>query len=304
MELRHLRYFVAVAEELHFGRAAIRLHMAQPPLSQQIRQLEEEIGVTLLDRTKRRVELTPAGRAFLEEARRTLGQAERAVRTAQRASRGETGHLAIGFVPTADLDVLPRVLALWRTRFPDVEVELYALSPGQQVEALREGRIQVGLLRPPIDDAGLTVEPIHREPLVAALPERHPLARRARIRLGDLHADAMILFPRDSSPSRYDMLVGVCRYAGFAPRVVHGEYTLPTNLALIAAGLGVTLLPASIRNLQRTGVVYRPLMPPVPELEMAVAYGREERSPVLPAFLDVLRAATARSRRAGVPSGA
>src|SRR5215470_3343253 len=157
MELRHLRYFVAVAEELHFGRAAIRLHMAQPPLSQQIRQLEQEIGVTLLNRTKRRVELTPAGRAFLEEARRTLAQAERSVRTAQRASRGETGFLAIGFVPTADLDVLPRVLRAWRRRCPDVEVELSALSPAQQVEALREGRIQVGILRPPIDDAGLTV---------------------------------------------------------------------------------------------------------------------------------------------------
>ena len=298
MELRHLRYFVAVAEELHFGRAAIRLHMAQPPLSQRVyRQLEQEIGVTLLDRTKRRVDLTAAGRAFLKEARRTLAQAERSVRTAQRASRGETGLLSIGFVPTADLDLLPRVLRAWRARCPDVEVELSALSPAQQVEALREGRIQVGILRPPVDDAGLVVESIRSESLVVAMPERHPLARRARVRLADLHGDAMILFPRDSSPSRYDMLVDVCRYAGFAPRTLHGEYAVPTNLGLIAAGLGVTLLPASIRNLQRAGVVYRALMPPVPQLEMAVAYGRDERSPVLPTFLSVLRQVTVRTRR-------
>jgi DNA-binding transcriptional LysR family regulator len=298
MELRHLRYFVAVAEELHFGRAAIRLHMAQPPLSQQIRQLEQEIGVTLLNRTKRRVDLTPAGRAFLDEARRTLAQAERAVRTAQRANRGETGLLSIGFVPTADLDVLPRILSVWRSRHPDVEVELSALSPAQQVEALREGRIHVGILRPPVDDTGLVVEPMRSEPLVVAMPERHPLARRRRIRLADLHTDAMILFPRDSSPNRYDMLVDVCRGAGFAPRILHGEYAVPTNLGLIAAGLGVTLLPASIRNLRRAGVVYRSLTPPVPQLEMAVAYGREERSPVLPAFLSTLREVTRRSRRA------
>src|SRR5262245_3142407 len=127
MELRHLRYFVAVAEELHFGRAALRLRMAQPPLSQQIRQLEEELGVMLLSRTKRRVELTPPGQTFLVDARRTLAQAERAVRTAERAARGELGHLAVGFVPSADLDLLPAVLRLWATRFPDAEVELHAL---------------------------------------------------------------------------------------------------------------------------------------------------------------------------------
>lgn len=292
MELRHLRYFVAVAEELHFSRAALRLHIAQPPLSQQIRQLEAELGVTLLNRTKRHVELTVPGQAFLTEARRALAQAERAVRTAQRASRGEIGHLAIGFVPSADLDILPRTLRVWGARFPQVELELLALLPAQQVTALRERRIQVGILRLPIDEAELTIEPIQREPLVAALSERHPLARRARVRVADLRADPMILFPRRAAPDYYDALVGVCRRAGFTPRVSHETPSIQTNLALVAAGFGVTLLPAAIRNLQRAGVVYRPLTPPIPHVEMAAAYRRGDEGPALSAFLEVLRQTT------------
>src|SRR5689334_5740766 len=152
MELRHLRYFLAVAEELHFGRAATRLGIAQPPLSQQIRQLEQELGATLLNRTKRRVELTPAGRAFLEHTRQILAETERAKRVARRAGRGEIGRLAIGFVSSADLDVLPRVLRAWRERFPDVEVELHALLTAAQVDALGRGRLDVGFIRLPADE--------------------------------------------------------------------------------------------------------------------------------------------------------
>jgi DNA-binding transcriptional LysR family regulator len=296
MELRHLRYFVAVAEELHFSRAAGRLHMAQPPLSQQIRRLEQELGVALFNRTKRRVELTPAGRAFLEEARRVLEQAERAARTAQRAGRGEVGRLAIGLVPSADLDILPRVLRAWGARFPHVEIELHALLPAAQVEALLEGRIQVGFVRLPIEENGLVVESIQREPLLAALPERHRLARRTRVRLADLAGDTMLLFPRHIAPGYHDVFIGACRRAGFTPRVLHPG-SMQTNLALVSAGLGVSLLPASIRNLRRAGVVYRPLAPPVPQVEMAVAYRRGERSAVLPAFLQVLYEVVRRGRR-------
>jgi DNA-binding transcriptional LysR family regulator len=292
MELRHLRYFVVVAEELHFGRAAVRLRIAQPPLSQQIRSLERELGVALLIRTTRRVALTAAGTAFLEQARRVLEQADRAVRTAQRASRGEIGHLAIGFVPSADLDILPRALRLWRTRVPDADVELHALLPGQQVEALRHGHIQLGILRLPIDDLSLALESIQREPLVAALPARHPLARRARVRIADLNADAMIVFPRHTAPGHYDLLLSTCRNAGFTPRILHETESLQTNVGLIAAGLGVSLLPASIRNLRRIGVVYRPLTPPVPYTEMAVAYIRENMSEIGQAFLEILRQGT------------
>src|SRR5512132_1230001 len=164
MELRHLRYFLAVAEELHFGRAAARVRIAQPPLSQQIRQLEQELGITLFNRTKRRVELTPAGRAFLEHARQILAETERAKRVAQRAGRGEIGRLAIGFVASADLDLLPRVLRVWRARFPDVDVELHALLTAAQAEALRHGRVDVGFVRLPMDETGLVVDAITREP--------------------------------------------------------------------------------------------------------------------------------------------
>ena len=289
MELRHLRYFVAVAEELHFGRAAARVRIAQPPLSQQIKQLEQELAVTLFTRTKRRVELTAAGRAFLAEVRRVLAQTEHAVETAQRADRGEIGPLAIGFVPSADLDVLPRALRTWTARFPDVELALHPLSPGGPMDAVRDGRVHVNFVRLPVEgEDGLVVESIQREPLVAALPRAHRLAGLARVKLADLADDTMILFPRDVAPRYYDVYVGACRRAGFTPRVLHPG-SMQTNLGLVSAGLGVALMPASIRNLRRRGVVYRPLAPPVPWVEMAVAYRSDERSSVVRAFLDVVR---------------
>jgi len=297
MELRHLRYFVAVAEELHFGRAAARVGIAQPPLSQQVRQLEQELGVTLFDRTRRRVELTPAGRAFLEESQRVLAQAEHAAHTARRAGRGEIGRLAVGFVPSADLDVLPRVLRAWRARYPHVEVELQVLLPAAQIEALRSGKLQVGFVRLPVDESELMVESIQREPLLAVLPAKHRLARTARIRLSDLAQDTLLLFPRHIAPGYYDVYLAACRRAGFTPRVLHPG-NMQTNLALVSAGLGVTLMPESIRNLRRSGVAYRPLAAPVPHVEMAVAYRRDDRSVVLPAFLDVVRHVIPRARAA------
>jgi DNA-binding transcriptional LysR family regulator len=294
VELRHLRYFVAVAEELHFGRAAVRLQMAQPPLSQQIQALERELGVALLHRTTRRVSLTGAGTAFLMQARRVLEQTERAVRTAQRTGNGEIGHLAIGFVPSADLDILPRALRLFRARFPGAEVELHSLLPGQQIEALREGQIHLGILRLPIDDRGLVLKSIQREPMVAALPAKHPLARCARIRMADFKDEAMIVFPRRTAPGHYDWLLGTCYRLGFTPRVLHETESLQTNIGLIAGGFGVSLLPASIRNLRRAGVVYRNLVPPVPQVEMAAAYLRENPSDMGQAFLEILRQSSGR----------
>ncbi len=294
MELRHLRYFVAVAEDLHFSRAAARLHIAQPALSQQIRRLEQEIGVSLFNRTKRRVELTAAGRAFLDQAQRVLVQTDRAVRTAQRAGHGEIGQLAIGFVPSADLDVLPRVLRLWRARFPDVEIDLYTMLPAAQIEALRDGRIHVGFVRLPVDESGLVVKSIRREPLLAVLPRRHRLARAARVRVADLAGETLIIFARHVAPGYYDVFMSACGRAGFTPRVFHAG-SMQTNLALVSAGLGVTMLPASIRSLRRDGVVYRDLAPPVPYVEMAIAYRRDERSTVLPAFLEVVREVRAAS---------
>lgn len=299
MELRHLRYFVAVAEELHFSRAAARLHIAQPPLSQQIRHLEQELGIALFSRTRRRVELTAAGRAFLDEARTVLDRAERAARIARRAGGGEIGHLSIGFVPSADLELLPRVLRVWQQRFPDVELELQMLFAGAQIDALAAGRIHVGLVRLPLaPQRGIVVERVQAEPLVAALPQRHRLARRRTVRLAELAGDTLLLFPRHVAPGYYDVLVGAFADVGHTPRVFHPG-ALTTNLALVSAGLGITLLPASIRNLRRAGVIYRPLAPPAPDVELAVVHRQGERSPMVPAFVDLVRAAAqgVRSRR-------
>lgn len=296
MELRHLRYFVAVAEELHFGRAATRLHIAQPPLSRQIRQLEEELGVTLLDRSKRRVELTPAGRTFFVEARRVLTQSERAVRAAQRTSRGDLGPLSLGFVPAADLDLLPRALRLCRTRYPSFEVELHPMTRCQQADALRSGRIQMGLVLLPFDDGSSAVEPLVREPLVAVLPDGHRLARRDRVRMTDLRDETIVSFPR-APRGRDHMTESACRQAGFEPRLAYATDRIETNLSLVAAGIGVSLLPASIRNLKRVGVVYRPLLPPAPHVELAVTYPSDAASPSVTTFLQVLRDVTARTAK-------
>ena len=183
MELRHLRYFVAVAEELHFGRAAIQLSIVQPSLSQQIRQLENELGFPLLYRTKRSVELTDAGKVFLVEAKRVLAQVQEAKRTAQRAYRGEVGRLVVGYISSSTYDLLPMMLRDYRERFPDVEVALRELTTQEQIRALEEDYIQVGLLRLPISAPLIQVEVVRREPIVCVLPEKHPLAARTHCRL-------------------------------------------------------------------------------------------------------------------------
>src|ERR671933_1358870 len=223
MELRHLRYFVAVAEELHFGRAAARLHIAQPPLSRQIRDLELDVGAPLFARVPRGVALTAAGLAFLPEARLTLAQAERARRTAQRAAGGEIGRLRVGFVEAAIYSgVLPEVLGFFRMHLPDIGVSLFEMDPRQQAEAFRDGRIDVGILHnaPPDAERWLRVEPVYSEPLVAALPHGHRLAGRARPSLADFAGEPFVLFPRHVGPELFDGIIASCKSAGFSPHVV------------------------------------------------------------------------------------
>ncbi|MBV9229224.1 MAG: LysR family transcriptional regulator, partial [Chloroflexi bacterium] len=193
MELRHLHYFIAVAEELHFGKAAERLQMAQPPLSQQIRQLEDELGVQLFYRTKRHVQLTEAGHVFLQEARQTLIQAEQAIVAARRAGRGELGRLAIGFVGSATSDILPTLIRGFQERYPEVELLLRELTTAQQVRALQDGRIHVGILRPPVHDDTLRIETLFKEPLIVALPERHPLSSQVQLPIEALAREHFIL---------------------------------------------------------------------------------------------------------------
>jgi DNA-binding transcriptional LysR family regulator len=289
MELRHLRYFLAVAEELHFGRAAARLHIAQPPLSQQIRQLERELGYDLFLRTQRRVRLTEAGAAFQEEARALLERLEHAKAAAGRIARGEAGALGVGFVASATYALLPRLYRRFRERHPDVALALEEMSTAEQVDALRAGRIQLGLARPPVGDDTLAAEPLADEPLVAALPARHPLAARRSLPLRALAHEAFVLFPRHPRPGWIDVVQGVCRAAGFRPAVAQEVLELSTAVTLVAAGVGVTLVPASAQALRLDGVAYRPLREPSPSTRLVALRRPDERKAVVDRFLDVAR---------------
>ncbi|MDQ3698542.1 MAG: LysR family transcriptional regulator [Gemmatimonadota bacterium] len=306
MELRHLRYFVAVAEELHFGRAAERLHIAQPPLSRQIRDLEREVGTPLFERVPRGVELTPAGRAFLPEARLTLAQAERAQRTAQRAARGEIGRLRVGFVEAAIYSgVLPDVLGFFRMHLPNIGLSLFEMDSLQQAEGFREGRIDLGVLHspPPDADRWLQVEPVYTDPLVAAIPHTHRLAGRKRVAIGDLAAEAFVLFSRHVAPGPYDDIIARCRSAGFSPRVVQEAAGWHTLAGLVGAGVGVTFVPQSLMSFQRPEVIYRPVRNLGVDMGMSAVWKRGEKSPVRERFVTALRAVARARLRAGAGVG-
>ncbi len=297
MELRQLRYFVAVAEELHFGRAAVRLHMAQPPLSRQIRQLEEEIGLRLLERTKRHVELTAAGRVLLEEGRRLLAGAQEAVEDARRAARGESGRLSVGFVGSATYDVLPEVLRVFHRKYPKVELVLHEWSSMAQQRAVVEGRLHVGFVRPAVADAALVARVVQREPIIVALPEGHALADKGTLGLGALSRDGFIVYPREPRPSFADQVIQWCGKAGFTPRVVQETQELQTALSLVAAGIGVALAPASVRKVKREKVVFRELAAPAPVTELTAVSRRGDASPVLKVFLEVLEQVGGKEKR-------
>lgn len=292
MELRHLRYFVAVAEELHFGRAAQRLLIAQQPLSRQIRDLEAEIGVNLFHRTKRTIRLTEAGQVFLPEARKTLQQAEHAILLAQQTGRGEIGKFVVGFTGPALNTVLPKIVRRFKEKHPNIELGLERLQTNEQVEALRSQQIQAGLLHPPINDDSLRLEVIHREGLVAVLPDSHRLAQSERISISELAHESFIFYPRHVGPVLYDRILGLCQQAGFSPRIVQEVVPQQTILGLVAAEIGVSLLHASAESVAPAGVVLRPLAEPTPELELAVAWNPETTNPVLPAFLAIVRDVT------------
>ena len=278
-----------VAEELHFGRAAARLHLAQPPLSRQIQVLEQEIAVRLFHRTKRRVELTEAGRVFLEHARTVLQQADEAVLAAQRAARGQTGFLSIGFVGSAAFEVLPAVLQVFRGEAPQVELALHEMHSAAQTQALLGRRIQVGFLRPGVHDRSLTAEVVRREHLLAALPRDHRLADEAVVPLESLATDGFIVFPREPHPSFTDQVFHLCAQAGFAPRVAQEVLEMQTTISLVSAGIGVALVPASVQTLSIGGVIYRPLPRPSPVTELQIAYNPTAMTPVVERFLGVVR---------------
>jgi DNA-binding transcriptional LysR family regulator len=294
MELRHLRYFVAVAEELHFHRAAQRLHISQPPLSQQIRALERELGVTLLSRNRRRVALTAAGEGFLDDARSILAAVERASERARGIARGSLGTLAIGFVGSAMFSPkLPQILREFRARHPDVELVLRELPTTVQLAALAAGELDVGVIRGPVDvtelDGQLELMTIQRERLVAALPADHPLAARRRLRPQDLRGESFVILTRREAPGLYAGLAAAMGDAGGLPDDVLEVAEMQTIISLVAGGFGVSLVPASVGQVDRSGVTFRPIAGPTPTIELEIAWRPGADSPVRDEFLSVAR---------------
>ncbi len=290
MELRHLRYAVALADELHFARAAARLHIAQPPLSQQIKALEEELGVRLFDRTSRRVGLTDAGAAFIAEARRTLASAEHAIEAARRAARAETGRLAIGYVSSASYELLPAVLRAFRRRAPDVLLVLEEMNSSEQSRGVLAGTLDLGFVRrPPPTDRRLAGTVVWREPIVVAVPRDHPLAAPRAIRLRQLAVEPFVIFPARPRPSWADVALDLCRGAGFEPRVVQEAVEMVSALSLVAAGIGVALVPGAVRAVRRPGVVFRPLTP-APWSELMLVRRNEPPTALIARFLEVVLA--------------
>ncbi|MCA6123082.1 LysR family transcriptional regulator [Bradyrhizobium sp. WSM 1704] len=289
MELRHLRYFVALGEGLNFTRAAERLHIAQPPLSQQIRQLEDELGVTLLQRNSRPVRLTEAGELLLARARSLLANVEAAVADTRRIGRGQAGKLAIGFVGSAMFAGLPDIVSSYRDACPDVELVLDEMLAAEIVDALRRRRIDVGFARPALlPEPGLAQRLILEEPYVAALPRAHPLAERDGIALAELSDDAFVLYPARPEPSVTGLIVAACEASGFTPRLAQEVLHLQTAIGLIAAGVGVSLIPeAAARAQTGRGVAYVPLAAPAVTAPLTIAWRDEDVSPAVQRLLDL-----------------
>jgi DNA-binding transcriptional LysR family regulator len=292
VELRHLRYFVTLAEELHFGRAASRLQISQPPLSQMVSRLEKELGVTLFSRSSRSVALTEPGRLFLAESRRTLSQAEHSVRVAKQARGGEVGHLELGFVPACG--VFPAAVRRFARRFPGVKLTLRHMCSAEQVSAVVHGALDAGFVHLPVDRDGLVIEEVQSNALLVALPTGHALASRRKIPWRGLSAQRFVGFPRVSAPEAYDALLLRLHEAGFHPDVVFETESLLARLRIVAAGLGVSLVPDYVAGLPRNGVVLRPLTAPAPRIGIGVVHSASRVSPALAAFLAIVRELTHR----------
>jgi DNA-binding transcriptional LysR family regulator len=293
MELRHLRYFVAVAEELNFTRAAERLSMSQPPLSSQIQQLEKEMGTSLFRRQARNVELTGAGKLMLEEARIILKQVERARTGVGRRARGETGRINVGSSGgTYFHPLIPAIIREYGMHYPDVILFPEASNTGLLVARLRAGQVDVAFIRPPISDSeGLALEPLVDEPTVMVLPRGHRLSRMNSAPLSALANETFVLFPRSLNPSNYDSIISACRRAGFDPKLGQEAPQALSTIPLVAAGLGVSIVSQWTGRLQADGVVYVPIDGDAPRALIALAYRCNDRSVAVQNFLAVARRA-------------
>jgi DNA-binding transcriptional LysR family regulator len=287
MELRQLRYFIALSEELHFSRAARRLHLSQPPLTRQIRQLEEELGVDLLYRTTRKVELTDAGHAFANEARQILARVAHASGLAAQANRGVVGQLVLGYTP-ARANIVAKAVKAFGKLYPNVRISLRDMS-GQNVQLIRDGRIDVGFVALPVDKTGLIVETVLRERYLVAMPEKHRLAARRSISIRELAKEPSLLFPRYSNPVGYDIVVGLCRTRDLSMNIVLEVENLHMRIELVRAGFGICVVRTSTAEaLHGSDVVFRPLQNS-PIVEVGIAYSPENRSHALPLFADCVK---------------
>ncbi|MGW7821691.1 LysR family transcriptional regulator [Streptomyces puniciscabiei] len=289
LPLPQLHSFVVLAEELHFGHAAARLGIAQPPLSQQIRRLEEKVGYALFDREPGRVRLTPAGRALLPAARQALAGLADGLAAARAVGGGRSGRLRIGFAASLALTVLPGLLRDFRQRFPGVQLDIREMTTAPQLDALRERTIDIGLLREPPDDmAELGFRTVLSEPFAAVLPAAHPLAAQRTVRLAQLAGEPFVLLPRAAGPRVYDLITGLCEEAGYTPRIAQHAVEWQTVCALVGTGLGVAVAPASIRRIRLKGVAFRRIVPGTARTRVAVAWRRNDRDPLVGRLLETI----------------
>ena len=304
MELRHLRYFVAVAEELHFTRAAERLGIKQPPLSLQIRQLETELGTRLFRRLTRGIELTETGTLLLDEARRILDQIERTKAAVQSRARGETGCIRVGVASATYFQPLvPAIIRAYRERYPGVLLTPQQSNTALQVAGLRSGDIDVAFIRPPIGDGeGLAILPLIEEPMLIVLPAAHSLASRGALPVAALAQETLILFQRELSPGLYDAIVAACQRAGFSPNLGQEAPQIPSIAYLVAAGFGVSIVPQSTDRIRAEGVRYLPIEGDGPLAPISLAYRRDDRSPAVRNFVELARR-TECAKHLGKPAG-
>ena len=300
MELRQLRYFVAVAQEQNFTRAARRLNIAQPPLSRQIRQLEHETGVLLIERGLRPVRLTEAGKLFYDQAVQALDHVERMVEMTRRLAAAARPRIGIGFVSSTLYGYLPEVIRRYRVERPEVEISLLELTSLEQIPALKEGRIDVGIGRIPHGDPQVDRVLMRNEPLLAALPATHPLAARADLRLADLSHLPLVVYPKAPRPSYADQVLALYRACGLRPPLVHEVKELQTALGLVAAESGVALVPASVARLRRDNVVYAPLAEPGAISPVIMSTRRDDPSPEIALILKLIKRMY---RDQGIPFG-
>ena len=293
IELRLLHYFVAVAEELNFARAAERLHMSQPPLTRQIKSLEDELDIQLFERTTRMVRLTPAGEVYLDATRKLFDQMERNIVMAKRAARGEIGEIIISFEASTANDFLPRALQTFRHQYPDVELTLQEMPTDDQVKALLERKTHVAFVVPPINDPAIEYRTVLREPLVLAMPSEHRLKGRQTVALEELSDESFVMSSRTKRCGLYDQVITICGREGFSPRVVQEANEMQIMLSFISAGIGVSLLPAHVRNLKKTGISYLAITPSSATIDVAVAWRKDDQSPALVRFLAIVQQQTA-----------